>query len=740
MTGLFHAVRNPHNPLGTLARTRGTGRYTFGLALAAGLAGLLYGYDTVAISGAIDFLRAHYGLDAAFEGLVISSVMLGGIAGAVGAGFLADRFGRRRVLMAGAALFLVASLFSAASDTALQLIVARMVGGVGIGLTAALAVTYITESAPTHIRGTLAFSYQLLAVCGIFLANVANYIIAARGTDAWDIATGWRWMLGIGAVPAAVFLMTMWFAPESPRFLIQSGRVDEGFAVLEHVNGTDKARTRVTDVQSSMALERELGASAADLFRPGLRRALIVGVFLAVANQAVGVNVISYYGPVLFKGIGYEGDTGFLAASCVAGVELVATVVGMYLIDAVGRKHLLEAGAALMAVFAACLAVSYSAGSQLWMLVFAMLFTSTFGFSMGPVPWVMLPELFPNHLRGRAVGLCTAFLFLTNWAVGQFTPMLVGSVGGGGTFALFALLDLACLVGVVKLVPETMDRTLEDIEGDWLPRTPEASARVALSTADARIRRAESTLAHVENQRMQALGIIEQAERDRVAAQKRLFSLQNERMRREITRRLDEYRRALRETEERSGSTVHVTQVPGPQADPIDSLVARRLHADSVSPDSDDLVQVTGEGPEHITADMLPLEDLASINEVLANAVRSAAGAGLGAGIGSAGADDATGIGLGSAGAAGLGSSGLAGRAGTAGTGLGAGVHEAGAGTGAGDTRIGAVNVDNFADVNLSELDDLPEADRRKDEAELRRENEALRNVLDSLDQLIRKD
>lgn len=526
MAGLFRTASKQPNPLGTAIRTRGSGKYTFGLALSAGLAGLLYGYDTVSISGAIEFLRARYGLSTLMEGLVVSSIMLGAVIGAATAGFLSDRFGRKRILIIGGAFFLVAAVWSALTIGPIALIVARVAGGYGIGLTAALAVTYITESAPANIRGLLAFSYQLLAVCGIFLANVINYIIASHGSNDWDIATGWRWMLGLGAIPAAAFLLAMRRAPESPRFLIQVGRTDEGFAVLEHILGTERARLRTDDIQASVKLETEMSHEFHDLFRPGLRRALVIGIFLAVFNQFIGMNAISYYGPVMFSDLGFAGDTQFLAAASVGGVELVATVVGMYLIDTFGRKRLMEIGTGMMCVFALCISGSYFMGNSLLTLIFVMAFTISFAFSMGPIPWIVIPELFPTYLRGRATGLCVMCLLFANWIIAQFTPMMIDGLGGGISFAIFAVLDLICLFGIVALVPETMGRTLEEIEHLWQPKTDLAYAKYALSTADANIRHAEATLRRIENERQQALGIMDAAERARAAAQQKIFAIE----------------------------------------------------------------------------------------------------------------------------------------------------------------------------------------------------------------------
>ncbi|KFI85251.1 sugar transporter [Bifidobacterium reuteri DSM 23975] len=528
MAGLFQDATKHNNPLGTAIRTQGSGKYTFGLALSAGLAGLLYGYDTVSISGAIEFLDIRYGLSTFMEGFVISSIMVGAMVGAAAAGFLSDTFGRRRILIIGGGFFFVAAIWSALTVGPIDLIVSRMVGGFGIGLTAALAVTYITESAPTNIRGLLSFSYQMLAVCGIFLTNVINYIIASYGSHHWDVTTGWRWMLGLGAIPAAAFLLAMLHAPESPRFLIQVGKTDEGFAVLEHILGTERARLKVDDINASVKLEHEMSREFHDLFRPGLRKALGIGIFLAVFNQLIGMNAISYYGPVMFSNLGFKGDTEFLTAACVGGVELVATVIGLYLIDTFGRKRLMEVGAGMMCAFAFCIAISYAIQSALLTFVFVIAFTASFAFSMGPIPWIVIPELFPTYLRGRATGLCVMSLLFANWIIAQFTPLMIDGWGGGISFTIFGAVNLICLLGIVKLVPETMGRTLEEIEHLWQPKTPLAAAKYALSSADANIRHAEATLRRVENERLQALGIMTAAERARIGARQKMIELQTQ--------------------------------------------------------------------------------------------------------------------------------------------------------------------------------------------------------------------
>ena len=505
--------------------SRGSGRYIVGLALSAGLAGLLYGYDTVSISGAIDYLTERYSLDPGMEGLIISSIMIGGVVGAGFSGFLSDRFGRRSILMWGASFFFVAALWSSMTFSPYDLIAARIFGGVGIGLAAALAVTYITESAPPSIRGALSSAYQLLTVCGIFLTNIINYIIASSGSHEWGVAVGWRWMLGIGAIPALIFFVALWFSPESPRFLVQSGREEEGYEVLVRINGTHEAKESLAAIKESIAVENKHDTSLRNLFEPGLRRALFIGIFLAIFNQAVGMNVISYYGPVIFKSIGFGGNTQFLAASCVGGVNLVFTVVGMYLIDTAGRKSLMIIGSALMMVFSLCISWSFFNNQPLLLLVSVMLFVSAFAISMGPIPWIMIPELFPTYLRGRATGICTVFLWATNWAIGQFTPIMINGMGGGGTFIVFAVANLVCLLGVITIVPETKDRTLEEIELYWRPKTPLNEAKLEISDANADIRGTEAKLQRLEAEREKLLANKREAERHREEAERKAKQL-----------------------------------------------------------------------------------------------------------------------------------------------------------------------------------------------------------------------
>lgn len=441
------------------------------ISCAAGLGGLLYGYDTAVISGAIGFLKELYNLSPAMEGFVISSIMVGGVLGVGFSGFLGDAIGRRKVLMIAAALFAVSAAISAISTTVFLLIFARIIGGLGIGMASALSVTYITECAPPSIRGRLSSLYQLFTIFGISITYFVNLGIVNMGGDSWRVSTGWRYMLACGVVPAVVFLLTLFFVPESPRFLVKSGNIQKASAVLTKINGPKIAKEELDSISKSLDSEKD--ASLKQLFQPGLRSALYIGIFLAIFNQAIGMNSITYYGPEIFQMIGFKSNSSFLATSIIGVVEIFATVLAMFLIDKLGRKKLMEIGSALMAIFMLLIGTSFylQISNGYLILFFIVCFVVSFCISMGPIPWIMIPEIFPNHLRARATGIATIFLWGANWAIGQFTPMLLNGIGGAYTFWMFCGINVFCFIVVKTKVPETKNKSLEEIEKFWLPKS-----------------------------------------------------------------------------------------------------------------------------------------------------------------------------------------------------------------------------------------------------------------------------
>ncbi|RSX55499.1 MFS transporter [Bifidobacterium dolichotidis] len=441
-------------------------KYVIILALSAGLAGLLYGYDTVSISGAITYLTAIWHLGAGIQGLIVSSIMIGGIVGVGLSGFISDRLGRKPVLIIGAVLFFFAAIWSALVNDPTSLIIARIVGGLGIGLSSSQAITYITECAPAKHRGFLSSMYQFLCTIGILLTNFANFGIASMGGIHSEFADkAWRWMLAIGAIPALVLVLALFFMPESPRFLLQSGRKAAGMRVLERINGREAAQREAKAIEKSLAEDAK--GSFKDLFRAPLTYALGVGIFLALCNQLVGENAIFYYAPTIFTDIFPGGNTAFLCSAITGTVNVLATILGLYLIDRVGRKPLMISGALGMCVFYVLMGLSMMFHwNGVLTLVFACCVIVFFAYSMGPITWVMVSELFPTYMRGRAAGFCTMFTWGANFLVAQFTPTMMDH-WGGWTFIFWAVFDFLAFLGVRFFVPETKGRTLEQIQAFW---------------------------------------------------------------------------------------------------------------------------------------------------------------------------------------------------------------------------------------------------------------------------------
>ncbi|MFD2706049.1 sugar porter family MFS transporter [Salibacterium lacus] len=442
--------------------------YIILIACAAGMAGFLYGFDTAVISGAITFLQDLYDLTPAMEGIIISSVMVGGVIGVGISGFLSDRLGRKKILMVSGIIFAISALWSALAGSVLSLILARFLGGLGIGFASALSVTYIAECAPPHIRGRLGSMYQLFTIIGISATFYINLAVANAGSYQWGLETGWRWMLGYGVIPGVLFFLILIFIPESPRFLVKNDRTSEALQTLQRINGQDTAQKELNSIQAS--IDMETSTSIRELLKPGLRKAMLLGIFLALFNQVIGMNAVTYYGPTIFNMMGFENNTEFLATSLIGTVQVIFTVVAIFLIDKAGRKKLMAVGSSLMAIFMVLIGIVFYFEIQgIWGLLSIMGFTAAFCISMGPIPWIMIPEIFPNYLRAKAVGISTMFLWGANFSIGQFTPMLINNVGGAFTFWMFAVICAICYIFVMTIVPETKNKSLEEIETIWKP-------------------------------------------------------------------------------------------------------------------------------------------------------------------------------------------------------------------------------------------------------------------------------
>ncbi|MCP1307770.1 sugar porter family MFS transporter [Paenibacillus tyrfis] len=436
------------------------------VSIVAALGGLLFGFDTAVVSGAIGFMKQRFDLNELEVGWAVSSLIIGCIAGAAVSGMLSDKFGRKKVLIAAAALFIIGSVGSAVPETFTGYIIARMIGGIGIGITSTLCPLYNAEIAPARYRGRLVALNQFATVTGIFLVYFVNSGIAGYSNDAWNIATGWRWMFGVGVLPGVLFLVLLFFVPESPRWLIKQGRPVEALPILLKIHGDDLARQEVLDIKESFKQEN---ASLRQLFSPGLRTALLVGVVLAVLQQVTGINAIMYYAPEIFKEAGAGTNASLVQTILVGLINFLFTILALWLIDKAGRKALLLVGSALMTVSLLVIGIAFHSGqtSGPLVLVFILVYVAAFAISLGPVVWVLLSEIFPNRIRGRATAIASMSLWAADYIVSQSFPPMLNTAGPAMTFWIFGALSLVTFLFTWRVVPETKGKSLEEIEAVW---------------------------------------------------------------------------------------------------------------------------------------------------------------------------------------------------------------------------------------------------------------------------------
>lgn len=452
----------------TSLKTGKTSSTTFVIkvSVVAALGGLLFGYDTAVIAGAIGFLQEKFKLSAAMVGWAASSAIWGCIFGAMVAGYGSDRIGRKKVLLITAVLFAVSAIGSAIPNNLTQFILARFIGGVGVGAASMLSPLYISEVAPAKSRGTLVSLYQLAIVLGINLVYFINLEIATSQSEAWNVEMGWRYMLGSETIPALIFLLLLFLVPESPRWLIKKNREQEALKTLNKVNGEGKGKEVMNEIKVALTLE---SGTIKELFKPGLRIALIVGVVLALFSQITGINAIIYYAPEIFKSIGFATDSAFSQTVIIGIVNTLFTFVALWLIDKAGRRALLLGGVTgmIICLLGVGICFYYETTSGPWLLLFILGYIACFASSLGPIPWVLISEIFPTKTRGIAMSFCTMVLWVGVLLITQLTPVLLEGIGGAYTFWLFMINAIILLLFTWKMIPETKQRTLEEIEQSW---------------------------------------------------------------------------------------------------------------------------------------------------------------------------------------------------------------------------------------------------------------------------------
>jgi MFS transporter, SP family, galactose:H+ symporter len=441
------------------------------IAATAALGGLLFGYDTGVISGALLFLRQAFDLSPFMQGVLTSIALAGAAIGAALAGDLADRFGRRPVILVTALVFVAGSLVSAFAPTLLVLLGGRLLVGLGIGISSMLAPLYLAETAPAETRGALVSLNQLMITVGIVVSYLVGYAFAASGA--------WRWMLGLGALPGLVLAGGMLALPESPRWLAGHGHIADARAALRALRGAyeraDEIDAELAQLQKDLARETrvERQGAAVSVLSPAVRLPLVVGVGLAAFQQVTGINTVIYFAPTIFQAAGLSSASASILATAGIGIVNVAmTLVAIRLIDRVGRRLLLLVGLGGMAVSLCALAATFAmgGGSGLtgWLTAASLTaYVAFFAIGLGPVFWLLISEIFPLAVRGRGMSLATVANWAFNLVVALTFLILVDALGQAATFLVYAVLTAAAFVFTQRLVPETKGRSLEDIQAAW---------------------------------------------------------------------------------------------------------------------------------------------------------------------------------------------------------------------------------------------------------------------------------
>jgi SP family galactose:H+ symporter-like MFS transporter len=455
-------LQQEFRPGATPRQPRQSNRYAYIVASVAALGGLLFGYDTGVISGALLYLQPDFHLTSTTSEIAVSAVLIGAILGAAVGGKLADGIGRKKALILLGLIFAAGAVLTAIAPNLGFFIAFRIVVGFGIGAASMITPMYIAELAPPSIRGALVTFFQLAVTVGIAVAYWVDLAFANAGM-------GWRPMFAVALIPGALLALGMLFLSETPRWLASKGRWDDASAALEHtIQG--QAKQRELD-EIHRTLEEEKRASIKELLRPGLRLALLVGVGLAIFQQLVGINTVIYYAPTIFGYAGFSSaSAAILATSIVGVVNVLATILSLFLVDRLGRRPLLIGGIGGMIATLAAMGVVFAIGPSKagwFVLICLLVYIVSFAIGMGPVFWLMTSELFPNRLRGMGASISSLSNWAANLAVSITFLTLIDVAGKPGTFWIYAFLGVLAFIFCSKLVPETKGKTLEQIERYW---------------------------------------------------------------------------------------------------------------------------------------------------------------------------------------------------------------------------------------------------------------------------------
>ncbi|MDJ0941119.1 MAG: sugar porter family MFS transporter [Woeseiaceae bacterium] len=466
------------------ADDQGSTGYIVLISCIATIGGFLFGFDSGVINGTIDGLQTAFDSDSVGTGFNVASMLLGCAVGAFFSGRLADRYGRRFIMRIAAVLFIVSAWGSGVASGSAEFVFYRVLGGLAVGSASVLAPAYISEVAPARYRGALATVQQIAIISGLFMAFVSNFIIAgAAGSSTAEFWLGyeaWRWMFWVEILPATIFLLALLIIPESPRFLVLSQRREEAIVVLERLSNRAAALIKVEEITASLASDRHRPRMK-DLIDPvsGRIRTLVwVGIGLAMLQQFVGINIVFYYGAVLWQSVGFTENDALLINVLSGGLSIAAVTLTVLLIDKVGRKPILLVGSIGMAITLALLTFAFSTaetgadgnvnltgGFGPLALIAANAYVMFFNFSWGPVMWVMLGEMFPNQIRGTGLAVSGLVQWGSNFVITMTFPIMLGTIGLAGAYGFYTVCAMLSIIFVIALVHETRGVELEDMQG-----------------------------------------------------------------------------------------------------------------------------------------------------------------------------------------------------------------------------------------------------------------------------------
>ena len=457
-------------------KQKNTSGYVIFMAAVAAIGGILFGYDTAVISGTTAIVKNQFALTDMMEGWYVGCALIGSICGVLVAGSLSDYLGRKITMLISAALFSISAIGCAVCGSFDALVAYRIIGGVGIGIVSIVSPIYISEVSPARIRGTLVSLYQLAVTAGFLIAYLANWIIDVNGnlaaagdlwTNMWN-SEMWRGMLGSETLPALLFFFIIFFIPESPKWLIVNGKLDKASLVFSKIYATKEEVKEEIEVTKT-SLKGETKGKWSDLLKPGILIAVIAGSAIAILGQFLGVNAVLYYGPKIFADAGF--DSPMFSTVLVGAVNFLTTILAVFIIDKVGRKQLIYWGVSGMILCLIAIGTYFAWGEVLglgngFMLTFFLAYVFCCAISISAIVFVLLSEMYPNSVRGRAMSIAGFALWIGTYLIGQLTPVLLGW-SQAGTFFIFAVMCVPYMLIMWKVIPETTGRTLEEIEAYW---------------------------------------------------------------------------------------------------------------------------------------------------------------------------------------------------------------------------------------------------------------------------------